>query len=336
MILNLQSLRALGAILIFAHHFFPGTSPVVLSFGDCAVDIFIMLSGFVLTKAYAERKAECRNGKLWSFMRARLAHIYPLYFFGLALGVIIVHRLHISPGALALDTLMLQSWCNDAGIYFSGNSPAWFISDLMFCYILFLPILSLRRLRPAIFHSLLAVYATIYLFVAILAPAAGQTWALYIFPPAQLLPFIAGMLLAGIDTGKRRIGGNAAIPASAILCILCMFAYRYVPQRFALGIYWWLPSALLIYSFAAADSDTGPVTRILHLRPLVAAGDASFCIYILHWPWICATRRLMNYSGITMPIYAEFIISFIALAVISFAINRRIVIPLKRILILVK
>ena len=70
MIKSLQSLRGVAAIMIVAHHF-GFNSGMVDSFGDCAVAIFMMLSGFVLTLGYHERVAAGYHIPFRNFMLKR-------------------------------------------------------------------------------------------------------------------------------------------------------------------------------------------------------------------------------------------------------------------------
>lgn len=46
-------------------------------------------------------------------------------------------------------------------------------------------------------------------------------------------------------------------------------------------------SAALVYVFARSE---GPIARLLSNRQLVLLGDASFMLYMIHWP-------LMHYLG---------------------------------------
>ncbi len=53
-----------------------------------AVDLFYLVSGFVVAHAYAQRLAA--GGYFWDFVKVRLIRLYPLYLAGLAAGVLMV------------------------------------------------------------------------------------------------------------------------------------------------------------------------------------------------------------------------------------------------------
>lgn len=150
MIQNLQSLRGLAAILIFYHHY-GFSSTIVQSFGDFGVVFFMMLSGFVLyMSAERRRNIEGKIPTARKFMQSRLTKIYPLYLLCWISAIIIMPYSGSQIGKI-LGLFALQSWVPAADVYFSGNAVAWFISDIIFCYLLFTPIHRLIINRPHTF-----------------------------------------------------------------------------------------------------------------------------------------------------------------------------------------
>lgn len=82
---TLDGLRGIAALLIVVRHV--GYLAHTLRFPESflAVDLFFVLSGFVIAHAYGPRLR--RGGFLGRFMAIRLIRLYPLYLLGLALGV---------------------------------------------------------------------------------------------------------------------------------------------------------------------------------------------------------------------------------------------------------
>ncbi|TIW52974.1 MAG: acyltransferase, partial [Mesorhizobium sp.] len=80
--LNLDALRGVAAISVMLYHFSPFIADgKVLPSSYLAVDLFFLLSGFVIAHAY-DRKIESGMG----FGTFRLIRLYPLYLAGTLLG----------------------------------------------------------------------------------------------------------------------------------------------------------------------------------------------------------------------------------------------------------
>lgn len=101
--------------------------------GNLFVGFFFSLSGYVLALRYYGEPIDYRD-----YVFARIARIYPLH-----LGVVIAFTLlflfqgtlieHLP--AIACNVLLVQAWASPYPL--SLNSPAWYLSCLMFFYIIF-------------------------------------------------------------------------------------------------------------------------------------------------------------------------------------------------------
>jgi peptidoglycan/LPS O-acetylase OafA/YrhL len=84
----LDGVRGVAAVCVMIFHYGQATSYTVFSCAGLAVDLFFMLSGFVITHAYADK---LRNGMRASqFLSMRLIRLYPMLFFGTGLGAIVL------------------------------------------------------------------------------------------------------------------------------------------------------------------------------------------------------------------------------------------------------
>lgn len=169
----LTGLRIVAAVWVVLFHFRPmlgDASPgfrdalaPVLDCGAQGVDLFFILSGFVLTWNYLDRM-----GRSWSvranlhFLWLRLARVWPVYLVTLHLAAVwVIFTLHVghvpSPEAGQLTAisyvrqiLLVQLWFQP---YFDGSSwdgPAWSISAEWLAYLLFgLLILVIFRMKHA-------------------------------------------------------------------------------------------------------------------------------------------------------------------------------------------
>jgi peptidoglycan/LPS O-acetylase OafA/YrhL len=120
----LTSLRAIAAgVVLFFHYYYHHYGDAMPEWlrpighqGYFAVDIFFVLSGFVLTVRYAD---EIRSGAFrWGdYLRRRVARIWPLYYSVLAVWVLMV-----SPANLS-NLTFTQGFFFE--LWWTGNSAAW-------------------------------------------------------------------------------------------------------------------------------------------------------------------------------------------------------------------
>jgi peptidoglycan/LPS O-acetylase OafA/YrhL len=116
-----------------------------------AVDLFFILSGFILNWVYLSSEAPLN----WaSYIRARVARIIPLYYLTAALFLpvplysILKHGFAYVgldyPRTLLLNAFMISGIID--GFHHTINAPAWSISVEFFCYLaLFPPLVCLNR-----------------------------------------------------------------------------------------------------------------------------------------------------------------------------------------------
>src|ERR1700761_2103419 len=159
---SLTPLRGIAAIWVICFHygvvyfaFHPEQFGYLFNKGYLAVDMFFMLSGFVLSHVYWRTFAsdETLQGRdYWNFISARIARLYPLHLFNLSLFLIatLAFGLHEyfaagnlpsiplfgprSLTALVANVFMVQGI--DAGDL-AWNYPSWSISVEFFAYFLF-------------------------------------------------------------------------------------------------------------------------------------------------------------------------------------------------------
>ena len=158
----LDTYRFLAASGVVFYHFENHFGPLMaqpthrLERFSLFVDFFFVLSGFVIMHTYGARIASWHD--YGSFLRKRLARIYPLHLATLAIfciiGAVVVafdvqvrDRSFFDPTLIPANLLLVQAWgvTDHAGL----NIPSWSISAEWFVYLLF-PLLALlvRGRRP--------------------------------------------------------------------------------------------------------------------------------------------------------------------------------------------
>ena len=299
----LTGLRCFAAINIVFFHFsnpqwFGFLAPVVNA-GYISVSYFILLSGFVLGYNYNER---ARNGELdrRRFWKARFTRIYPIYFLSLLLSLnqlgseYQAHTHAMFWAGVVLTPLLVQGWIPQTAIFL--NTPAWTMSAEAFYYALF-PWLA-RWKRPERMGPHLAKMAGIWalglvpgaLYMAfspdgIAHPdrwsSAPWLWALKYTPYSHVFSFAFGVMLANldqmIDRANRARLWLGIIGFSGIYGLLSLgplVPYAIIHDGLLMPLF-----ACIILGLAGDNS----LAHALGVRPLVFVGQASYCLYLLHF-----------------------------------------------------
>ncbi|MFE4538703.1 acyltransferase family protein [Streptomyces scopuliridis] len=268
------------------------------TYAACAVSGFFVLSGFVLT--WTHRPGESAR----AFWRRRLWKIFPCHALGWA-GAVLFFALtsaaalpdgtpvRCDPGSGFLTLFLMQNWTPVTALTACFNAPSWSISCEAFFYALFPLLITAVRALPA--HRLRHAWTVLALTVVLLPlaslPLEQETmWISYLFPPPRLTEFVLGIVTARlIQTGRwPRLPRTALIAPAALAAALTPV----MPEPYWYGAHGAVPLALLIAHLALVDSHdrTG---RLAH-PTLVTLGDASYALYIVHWPLLLAARHLIG------------------------------------------
>lgn len=147
----LDGLRFAAALLIVLYHY-GAEAPLVLADlhpvfgrGYLATDFFLILSGFVLGRAYGGQILSGRVS-LFGFLKKRLTRLWPAQLIVLAAMAVLVmlaqaagdhpgHPGNFTPLALLMQTFMVQAWGVAGGV--GWNQPSWSLSALLVCYAAF-------------------------------------------------------------------------------------------------------------------------------------------------------------------------------------------------------
>lgn len=289
----LDGLRALAALWIVTFHAtaFTGAAPPVIRHGYLGVDLFFILSGFVLAHVYAPVFA--RDG--WSFyvryLCRRVARLWPVWLIVLALFALKAEigrrtglggaglRIADDPGLWAVYALLMQSWgwVDPERI----NPPGWSLSyEWAASLLLPLALAGAVRLRSAI---LCLVVATICLMAHALYTHAYGLPSLHTAAAhggaRVTAEFLTGVFLwrAWHQASGDRASDGLAAWACALLAIAAM-----VPFASSLSV-----DHVLIVLFAGVlggvAGGRGTLASLLSTPTLRAVGEASYALYVVHW-----------------------------------------------------
>lgn len=295
----LTSIRFLAAFLVVAYHslfFFipsldhPGVLKNAVSVGWLSVDLFFVLSGFILGVVYIRSRGSSRID-IRNFAAARFARIYPLYALSLAIDLPYALAKRFEPGVnghtfkllglqIAAFVTMLQAWFPQIGN--GWNIPSWSLSAEAFFYLLF-PFLALTMWKTK--HPIL-VCVLLFLTAAALPFANHYKFhsafleSLFPWNPLLKLPeFLMGVVVAGrADRLPERLAPYLTVTTGGIILSIVLFSSR-VPY-----VIWYGAGPLFAVFVMALSRSKGLIERILSTTWLVVLGRASYAIYLLHYP----------------------------------------------------
>lgn len=291
MLQSLTGLRAIFAIAILVHHTTVDGSSLFRAGGDLAVSFFFILSGFL---TYLNMTTVSVAG-VKRFMKSRALTIYPLHWLALFIAVAIgfMEGKEFVLSHFASNALLLQAWSPLEEVHFSFNSLSWFLSALLFCYILAPVIIAVsQRWKPLLWIIATLVSAMVF-YVARHVSNVDAYYVIYLSPLTRVADFIIGMATAKTFIGIDRSGATRSkfirrlLPVMEILAltivILAIIRYPQVNGRYTLASYWWVPVALFILATALCDKNRcGPLRHIWQSRPMLWIGGLSLSLYLFH------------------------------------------------------
>lgn len=279
---------------------------------------FYALSGFVLAAIYYKPGITTLDYK--HFFLMRLARIYPIFLLSLVAYLALTWPAsREQPLAIALNTLLLQSWVSPYPL--SLNYPAWTLSVELFFYLLF-PFLvisfdrfSTRKLFVFtgviwLISNLLQLYYTITL-----RPPEGSIAhdVLIYFPPLNLNGFLIGMLggICLVRHGAPVSGSKALNIALALLCVAAPIALTLTLGR-EVNVGGTAPFIVLMMYILVTTR-----TRLwdwMSQPRFEALGHISYAMCILQVPLFIAFMKVVTYRFRMTP--GELFYSYFALLMV--------------------
>ena len=298
----LTGIRTLLAFNIVLFHFTPpylGPIRPFVEHGFVFVNVFFLISGFILSYNYFDRG---RNLIKRDFWMARFARLYPVYLLVLVISVPMLElEWHSRSPAefwqgVFLTPFLLQGWSPSLATFW--NTVAWTLSCEMAFYALFpwLILLPWPRKPSRLMLTILVLWildlAPVVLYIwlnpdHLSAPVDRYTSTTLVrFMKYTPLPY-AATFLSGIALSRLQLAlslserKRMAIAAAAIAA-LTLFFYL-ISDRVP---YLVLHGGLLLPLFAILVFGlSGPhaISRIFSWGPLLLVGESSYCLYLLHF-----------------------------------------------------
>ncbi|CDN49337.1 acyltransferase family protein [Neorhizobium galegae] len=325
---SMTGIRGAAAVFVMVYHFeldrvpSDGAFSTFLNHGYLSVDLFFILSGFVMAHVYGPSflSGAFRFG---DFLWHRIARVYPLYLVVtlafIALAFLKSSELDIGPDVFISNVLMLQSLGNWPSI----DPPAWSVSAEMLVYLLF-PVIGLLCLKSSRMAALLlgigAILAILILTLAASLHYIGSTISKGLLDLIAA-PFTLIRCLAGFTLGQLvwRLHNDPAVAAFAArtpvqigVGLLAVVALTQPDWDFAIYL-------LIISLLFCLSTDRGLFADFFASPPMHFLGDISFAVYLTHYRalgvWAMVEGRLGNAGFVLRNVVATVVTSMVVIGV---------------------
>ncbi len=304
---EIQGLRAVAVLLVVLFHLFPGR----ITGGFIGVDVFFVISGYLITSHIARELRDTGTVSLRRFWARRVRRLLPASFVVLAASAVLAVLFlpatmwENTSRQLAASALYVQNWllASDAVDYLAAdNVPTvaqhyWSLSVEEQFYLVWPALLLILALLHRKSGRAVHLQSRFLLAGLGMLTAVSFTWSViatyqdqasaYFITPTRVWEFAAGAMLAlvaveatGTQWWRRPLGwlGLAAIVAAAIMFDSATMFPGYTAALPVLGTV-----AVIVAGNSKSWLSLG---HWLALRPMRFVGDISYSVYLWHWPLI--------------------------------------------------
>jgi len=291
---DIQLLRGAAVLLVVLFH----TRDSIFSKGYLGVDVFFVISGFLIT-GMIMRDIDAQKFSFLSFYARRARRLLPATISTLILTTILAFALLTSSQMKAFGAQLLGSLTFSANVvlalqsgYFDSVAETkpllhmWSLS-LEEQFYFFAPILLFftpRKFRIGLLAAALVLSLALCLLLMTgpawlpVTAAASQKLAFFMLP-ARAWELLAGSIIAWIAIRDPALTLPSFVKYAALACIVLICAIGFDPLHpRGDAILVVIATCLLLLG----KDDWMPATTLT--RPLARIGDWSYSLYLLHWP----------------------------------------------------
>ncbi|KGJ77107.1 hypothetical protein GY21_08485 [Cryobacterium roopkundense] len=300
---EIQALRAIAVILVVVFHLWPNR----LSGGYVGVDVFFVISGFLIT-THISRQMEDRNFAVGDFYARRIRRLLPASFLVLVASVgftlLVVPRSLWQQfgGEFLASAFYVQNWllAGNAVDYLAAENSAspvqhfWTLSVeeqfyLIWPLFLMMSFFVARRRRRTILLVITAVTLTSFIYSMTYTNVNPE--AAYFVTPTRIWEFASGGCLAAFLAWQRprrpmRSGLRSGLTGAIGVALILISAVAYSGETAFPGYAALLPVSGTLLVIASGLGQPSWFRTLSAVRPVQLLGSISYSIYLWHWPLI--------------------------------------------------
>lgn len=307
---DIQALRALAVGLVVLNHLWPNR----ITGGFVGVDIFFVISGFLITTHLVKELSATSKINLGKFYARRVKRLLPAAFLVLAVSSIAVYlwvpyaQWMQTARETMMSVLYVENWSLAAQSvdYSALNDQAtvaqhyWSLSVEEQFYFFWplalygLYILGRKFLTPGAALTVgIGAMALASLLFSVYYTATNPSPA-YFATPVRVWEFAFGGLLALVahKIVLTRSAGTALAAAGWFAVIISAFVFS--PETQFPGWTALLPVLGTVFVIAGGmNQSKSPLNGVVGWKPVQLVGDVSYSIYLWHWPMIVVAPFLL-------------------------------------------
>ena len=310
---DIEGLRGLAVLLVVLFH----CGVQGFAGGFVGVDVFFVLSGFLITGLLVEELQKTSDLNLLQFYARRVRRLLPAFaltlIFTLLVGAMILtpHELDGAGHASRAAALYISNLFFDlnAGDYFAADVKTnpllhtWSLAVEEQFY-LFWPLLVLMSLRwcrsMKALWVVLSVITILSLTISVWFTANGGTFAFYELP-ARAWEFSLGGLAVLLPCRKLKISSTWWLTLGWLGVLSILGSAHFIASD--IGFPGWIALSPVIGTVASLIAGTacpnGGMSLVLHSAPLQMLGRLSYSWYLWHWPFLVFSAALLPNISIT-------------------------------------
>ncbi len=298
---NIQALRGVAALLVVFFHIMAterkfgnggAILPSFLEIGNTGVDLFFVISGFIMVTVTRGKFQNFRYTLGFSYKRA--TRIYPLYWFYTALMLVYFLLPQEMFARSREDVDLFRSFLLLPQINMPLLVIAWSLTHEMYFYGIFAVLLLFSEKR---FTKLLAGWAFLVIVVGAVfwsAPSSNFAAAMQLITHPLTMEFIAGCIIAKMVFSGIRAHGLTLLGVGIFILVINRILFNDI-SIYNSALDGWIrlffngvPCALIVYGATAAELGAG----VKFPKFLQIVGDSSYSIYLSHYMVLSMTGRL--------------------------------------------
>lgn len=285
---ELESLRGIAALLIVIYHMpkWNGFLDVgIIENSYLLVDLFFVLSGFVIYRAYSNKISSTKSLFVFQFLRfGRLYPVHLLFLLIYMLMEIAKYLANVRYGLQGVNTrpfagnnavafvenIFLVQAIGPTGNAFTFNYVVWSISVEFYAYAVFGAVILLAKRRHREIFTLFSIVSLIFLL------SKPENISGFDFLLRCFSGFFMGCLTAiAAAWAKPRMPGSISLMIALIIGVYLQEKTR----GYSDTAMFFLSSALI---FSVVCSKSGFLGRLLNFSPMIWLGSVSYSVYMCH------------------------------------------------------